>query len=138
MAVTTKQVATALRSALNVASVQAAGIASGAVYDTAAIPGASFPFVRYTLMDAGDIDTFGTRCYQWYQYLVVAHAAEDRDTGATIAAAVDAVLNRGTLSITGGTFDICYRVREIELAQPESDGKLYWQNGGIYYIGVRV
>lgn len=138
MSVTTKDVATALRTALNVASVQSAGVAAGDVYDTFAGPAAAFPFVRYTLMDSGDVSTFGQRVYQWYQYLVVAHSKEDRDTGAAVAAAIDAILERGTLSVSGGTFDICYRMREFELMRPEADGKMYWQNGGIYYIGVRL
>ena len=137
MNVTTKDIGTALRTKLNVASIQALGVASGDVFDSVASKAGVRPFVRYQMIDAGDEETFGQRVYQWFEMLVVAHTADDRDKASNIGAEIDTLLQRTSLTISGATHDITFRRRQFERFENGPDGRVYYQSGGIYYIGVR-
>jgi hypothetical protein len=111
-----------------------AAFATDGVYFDVARPNAK-QFVIVSLLDEADEQRFGGRAFEVATYLVKAVALST--TGAnvrTAAAAIDALLDGGTMTVTGYSIVNMERTERIRLREPnESDASLYWNHRGGHY-----
>jgi hypothetical protein len=135
--VTAAAMSTAIKAALNVAPLTTTHGVQG-FYNAIVKPGITRPYVRWQLLAAEDEETIGLRCYTKFTYLVEGVTRENYTLASDIADAIDTILQRGTLTITGGTHDATWRTQPMERPNVAKDGTPYWHVGGIYVIGVQT
>lgn len=127
---------TGVRNALNVVSVT--GTVPLARIRRGRPTGIAFPYIRmHAQNDSEDIGTLTRRVYQIF-YITVIAVSKDEDEAGSISALVDAVLERGSLTIANGTHGYTRRDGEVMPYDEDSeDGETFYHNGGIYEIGVK-
>jgi hypothetical protein len=109
-------------------------IATDGVFFDVARPGAK-QFVIVSLLDEADTAVFDARGFEVTTYLVKFVALST--TGANVksaAARIDALLEGGTMTVSGYTVANIERTARIRLREPnESDASLYWDHRGGHY-----
>lgn len=110
-------------------------ITTDGVYFDIAKPNAT-KFVIVSLLSALDEGQFRGRAYESPLYLVKAVALST--TGADVKAAaarIDALLEHGTLTITGYTLMTMHRTERIRYTEVDQDNDTRWQHrGGMYQV----
>ncbi len=139
-AVRPDEVSKALKTALNVAPIISTHTVSTTLgfWNNTVAPTATAPYVRWVLLGSEDLETLGARIATRFDYLVEAVTNTDYDLAADIADAIDTILQRGTLTITGGTHDVTYRTGVMERQTMGENGELYHHVGGFYSIHVQL
>lgn len=136
--VSEKAVRTALYTKLNTASVTSLlGSGSASIVHAVGTSASSYPLCVFHKQTGTSVNRFGGEAFKdqlWVVKGVVkatsASVAEDID------AAANALLNFGTLTITGGSF--MSMIRESDISYPETTGEIQYRHvGGIYRLKVQ-
>lgn len=132
-----KEVFTAVRAGLNVAGVTAL-VANANVYRGIPPRSAPIPNIRMQVQsESRDISTIGRRVYQYF-YISVIGVANNPDSADEISLAIDAALERVSLSIGSSQHGNTMRVAQINYDEYGADDEVYTHSGGIYEIGVKA
>ena len=124
-----KALETAIYSALSTDATLVAKVPGG-VYNTVAPYAPAAPYLVFTLVASAPAYSIGAKVYEEYRYQFSVHARAS--TPAAIVEAVDALdalLDRKTLTVTGETFWLCEKVSDNPRLAAEVDGTL-WISGG--------
>jgi len=134
--ITHKEVATAIRAALNVAGVTAY-VPNTRVKRGKAKRGTTYPLIRmHPQANSEDIETMGARVFQVF-YMSVIAVSTNADEADDISKAIDAALERVTLTIGTNQHGSTIRVGMVYFDEDAEDDKVYTHSGGIYKIGVK-
>lgn len=115
-------------------------ICTNGVYIDEAPPGAT-KFVIVSLVDEVDEATFGGRAYEDALYLVKAVTLSTSKANIKDAAArIDALLEDGTLSVSGYTHMVMHREERIRITEVDDiDASIRWYHrGGRYRVQMAV
>ena len=102
----------------------------GGIYNTVAPAAPSGPYLVFTLVASVPAYSIGAKVYEEYRYQFGVHARAS--TPITICETVDALetlLDRKALTVTGETFWLCEKVSDNPRLAAEVDGAL-WISGG--------
>ena len=124
-----KALETAIYSALSTDTALTAKVPGG-VYNTIAPNAPAEPYLVFTLVASTPAYSIGAKVYEDYRYQFSVHARAS--TPVAIVEAVDALgalLDRKTLTVTGGTFWVCEKVSDNPRLAAGVDGTL-WVSGG--------
>jgi hypothetical protein len=131
-------IATAVRSALNVALITAS-VPQTRVYSDSPPRSATFPYIKIRQQaDSRDVHTLGDSVYQfWYISVTVVHS--DPGTADTILKNINSILNRGSLTIgSPNRHGVTKKVGYTRFFEDSDNGNSYLNAGAIYEIGVGV
>ena len=119
-----------------------AALVSSRVYDTQSPQKAIYPHIVFQLQSpaADTVVVGGIRLAANVLYAVRGVAQGDGYAGArAIAAQIDDALHAQRATVTGGTVLSCHRESPLKLPpQTGTGGVVYYQEGGLYRIRVRV
>lgn len=134
MSALTKALRTALAQKL-AASSSVTSIATGGIYHSVAPAQATYPLVIFNQQsNTRFVQSFGDRGGRNSLWMVKGVAVgENSDAADNLSAAIEALLNEGTLSVSGGTLYRMHWEQDVQYTELE-DGEQIRHSGGMYRI----
>lgn len=139
--VSTKAIRQSLYQKLNVSSVTS-NLADGSasIFYGRAPTGAHYPFLIFAKQSGRAVDRFGGLAYDTQVWLVKTVTSNDEKAlpgkAEDTAAAVNTLLDFGTLTISGGSLMHLARISDVDYTETEGD-QVYSHNGALYRVVVQ-
>ena len=106
--------------------------AATAIYEIIAKKGVDLPYCIYQHMAGGDENLIPSRMVN--EVWLVKGVASSLSSAKTIATAIDGVLHKQTLTVSGWTNFWTAREGAVKYAEVDEDGKPTYHRGGLYRI----
>ena len=125
---------TGLFTALNVAAVTGAGLATSGVWNTIAPQTTALPYVIFQHQGGGDENTIPKRMRD--PVYTVKALATTKAKALLIDGAVDLILHLGTLTVSGWTNFWLAREDDVNFMEVDDTGLVVYHVGGIYRVRI--